>query len=168
MTPAGVTCTCGTMTVTLSPGITPSPAATSTPSTMPYSWGLRLLKLPSIILKLTSLTLSCKAGSIPCRITPRIRLPLVSMTCFWTYGAAPTTCFSAFNLSSCTGQSASWPFVPETVTWATTPSILSRSSFSNPFMIDNTVIKTMTPNMIPNMEANDMNEIKRLRRRECV
>ena len=78
------------------------------------------------------------------------------------------TCFSAFKPSNLLVQSESCPFVPETVTWATTPSILSLSSFSNPFMIDKTVISTVTPSRMPSIEANEMNEMKRLRRRECV
>ncbi len=43
---------------------------------------------------------------------------------------------------------------------ATMSSIRARTSFSKPFITDKTVINAATPNAIPSIDENEMNEMK--------
>ena len=44
------------------------------------------------------------------------------------------------------------------------PRMRERSSFSNPFITERTVISAITPSAIPSMEVSEMNEMKCVRR----
>ena len=161
--PSAVVLNSGTNTVTLSLTSTPSHSANSRPRMI---WNCPLRRSssrPTTILSASSDTLGSSAGS-----TPRIIAPCTCRPCSIaspsTYGAAPTTRGSASARSTAKRQLSTASPAPLTVACDTMPRMRVRSSCSNPFITEMTVISASTPSAMPSIDTAEMKEMKWLRR----
>ena len=160
--PAGVTVPCGVMATTGSPMVTPSARASSTPSTMPNSPGLRSVSLPRFMCAPMSATVSSSTGSTPRINAPRLTLPAASIACPNTNGAA------AFTRGSCRASAATRCQLascgtPRISMCDATDRMRLRSSSWNPFITDSTTISAATPSAMPAIDVSAMNEMNELR-----
>jgi hypothetical protein len=124
----------------------------------------RSASVPLVMWAPISDTLASSSGS-----TPRITVPEISPPTFTSaspsmYGAVPAT--SGFWLANAaTSRQSGRPSVlPEIVACEAMPRMRVRSSLSKPFITDSTTISVATPSPMPSIEANEMNEMKWLRR----
>ncbi len=165
--PAGVTCAPGAITVTWSPTLTPSERASSAPSTMFQLPGTSFCSTPLFSRSAASeVILASSSGTTPRTTAPRMPSPWASSDCVSVYGAAarmPGSRLSAFFASPCQSASA-LPFSSISCTCAMAASMRSRTSFWNPFITDNTMIRAATPRPMPSIDTSEMNEMNELRR----
>ena len=159
LAPKGLALSRGAITVTLSPIPTLRRDARPTPSTIPYSPGLRSLSSPASILVATSETSASYEGS-----TPRKKAPVEPFACNQTpssvNGAAAITSSPFSTRVTTSAHSVMSLSIASIVAWEIALSILALSSFSKPFMTEITVISVVIPKAMPSMDMSEIKEIK--------
>jgi hypothetical protein len=118
--------------------------------------------LPSRIESPISETCGSSFGSMPRSIAPLIAAPLLSIASVSRKGAAPVSPGAPWSAAMRARQSGIGAPCAPSVAWADTLSSRVRSSVSNPFITDSTVISAATPTATPSSDTQVMKETKKL------
>ena len=111
-----------------------------------------------------SATVSSRPGTMPRTYTPRTAEPVESSPCACTKGAAATTPGWRATDWATASQSRRPASGPITWMWAAAPRMRARTSFSNPFITDITVMSAAMPSAMPSIDTSEMKEMKCVRR----